>query len=256
MTSFVKKASIIIKHDYFGSGEVTGLSIKPTAECQRLLRNYKLLLKNTADGLDIYRDEDEKDAFTDKLPAATTVFDFSLALDDQQFLKYTALPIKKNDEFYLFSNKKGKTAFQLSTIPKVQTLNHGASEMLGILRLCFSFSAQTTLMLNFTAPQLKWKYYVLTGTAFPDPVIDGSATGITFIKQTALQATDQVGTALATGYPAAIISVFESDKAIPVINTGRKNIQLKKTAGNAVVINNLPNPGPGENGIQIINLLN
>lgn len=257
MTSFRKKVSIVIKHDYFGSNQVNGLSIWPTVECQRQLRNYQLLLKNTPDGLDIYCDEDENASFTDKLPAATIAFDFLLAMDDMQFLNYTSLPPKKNDELYMFSNKRDKTAFQVSTTPKISSLNSGSAGLLGVLQLCFNFSAQAILTLNFTAPQLKWKYYVLTGATFPDPVIDGSATGITFIKQTAAaQATDTVGGALASGYPAATISVFESDKVIQVINSGRKNIQLKKSTNSAIVINHLPNPDPGDNGIKIINLLN
>jgi hypothetical protein len=253
---FSKKISISIQHDYFDKDHAPGISISPTPQCERLLKNFRLLVKNGVEFI-IFSAGEENEASSQIKPAPDQPFDFFILATDNQFSTYTRLIPKKDDDIYLFSNQKDKPDLKLTVVSKSQFNIQGSPQIFGLMRLTFNSPSSASFTLKFEAPIVKWKYYVLTNTTIPNPVIDGSIPGVAFIKQNSdSQKNDSIAGTLAAGFPAAIISVFESDKAIPLNRTGKKNIRLKNSLNNMIIMNHLPNPNAQENGIKIINLFN
>ncbi|WPV01741.1 hypothetical protein SNE26_08150 [Mucilaginibacter sp. cycad4] len=253
---FDKKLSINIQHDYFDKGQAPGISISPTPQCGRLLKKFKLLTKYGIEFI-IFSAGEENDASSQIKPAASQFFDFLISATDNQFSTYTRLIPKKDDEIYLFINQKDKPDLKLTVVSKSQFNLQNSPQVFGVMRLTFNSPSPVSVTLKFEAPIVKWKFYVLTNTNLPHPVIDSSLPGVAFIKQNSdSQTNDSIAGALAAGFPAAIISVFESDKEIVLSRTGKKNIRLRNSFNNVIVMNHLPNPNAQENGIKIINLFN
>jgi hypothetical protein len=256
MMRFEKKVSIDIQHDYFDKGPAAGIDIQPTSQCGRLLKNFRLSIKNKS-GLIIFADEEITGGSSQIKSAPNEAFDFLIFVNDTWFFTYTSLIPKKEDQIYLFSNIKGEANLKLTVEPLSRFNIRETRSVFGIIRLCFNFTPPASFILNFKARKLKWKYYVLTTPAIANPVVDSSLPGILFIKQTPdKQATDTISDVLVSRFPTAIVSVFESDKEIALNQAGKKGIRLKNSINNMIVINHLPNPGANENGIKIINLLN
>ncbi|GGH06778.1 hypothetical protein [Mucilaginibacter phyllosphaerae] len=252
--AFEKVISVDVLHNYFDDAAVPGLYFKPTMECERMLRNYRLLLKNN-NQFSILRNSD--DAIPEFKPNAGLSFDFFIYTPDNTFFKYTGLAAKGADELYVYSNQADAAVLSQSVVPKAQFNHASHPNFLGVLQLYFSFSGARSLQLKFQTKKLKWKYYILSGTTLTEPVVEGSLCGITFKKQTVKQtAADAVSRKLSVGFPDALISVFESSEEIPLNNAGKKNIRLKNNSDSRIMISHLPNPGLNENGVKIINLLN
>ena len=108
--------SIRFLHDYYG-GDSTDISIRPTADCEEVLRNYGLLFKSIPGGGLVLFSLNEKKEIHRKIQAITR-FRFLLNLRNSAFENFTSLPYpvtKLGRKFYYFSNVTNTGALDTST---------------------------------------------------------------------------------------------------------------------------------------------
>src|SRR5271166_2393629 len=88
-TIFYPLAAFTCRHSYFSSGLARPLSMRPTADCARLMQRLRCRLRNEAGGGTIHAGVDEAGLLAAALDPATPL-GFALVVDDPYFASYTA----------------------------------------------------------------------------------------------------------------------------------------------------------------------
>lgn len=87
--SFRPLAALACRHSYFEDGVARALTMAPTAECRRLMRRHRCLLRGARGGGAIHAGLDEAGLHVAGLDAGTPLA-FALTCDDPYFPSYTA----------------------------------------------------------------------------------------------------------------------------------------------------------------------
>jgi hypothetical protein len=241
-----KVISIDFRHRYFDPVTPELFEIIPTETCKGLMKQYGLR-QDKGFPLVIYSNA----PINSTLPKKTS-FDFLLKCKDQCFLSNTDLPSSTQDQLYLFTNKKGPE-LQLAIAARKDFDLPAEASVFGAISINASITASTGFAINFQPIKLKWKYYIVSLQPDVRVVVDGSFQSIAFEQNNNPQP-DPVYTSLITRFPNAAVTVFESEKEIPLSSRGLRNIKLKNPENNITIISHLPNPRPENGGITIINL--
>ena len=88
-TIFYPLAAFTCRHSYFASGLARPLSMRPTADCVRLMQRLHCRLRNETGGGTIHAGVDEAGFLAAALDSATPL-GFALVVDDPYFASYTA----------------------------------------------------------------------------------------------------------------------------------------------------------------------
>lgn len=257
---FSKFFSININHDYFQSSVCPDLLVQPTMECARLLKNYKLCLKDDGYGnVAVFAAVDDFDKPVVEV-ASSTFFDFYILLKNTAFGSYSNLPSKQPQEVYFFSSEhpdpKEQSLLITSTVNSGQRPIDGKT-VFGTIQIVFKGSLAVNYTIHFKAAEVNWKYYFLANGNANNLSINAADAGIAFSKRSATDnQKDNISKAIDSAYPNVNLVVFESEAPVPLSERGKGDIQLVNMDKNEVVISHLPNPCYNENGIKIINLLN
>lgn len=103
-----------VRHAYFSSGWCDGVRVRPTPDCERLMRRYRLLFKPTVRGGEVYFDEASQQRGTPgSLLAfsAREAFSFTLESEFSPLVNYTAIDARPlavpGFSLYAFDNVGG-----------------------------------------------------------------------------------------------------------------------------------------------------
>lgn len=106
-----------VRHAYFSSGWCDGVRVRPTPDCERLMRRYRLLFKPTAQGAEVYFDEAAQQR---GMPGSLRPFDareslsFTLESAFSPLVNYTAIDARPRAapgvSLYAFDNVGGGNA--------------------------------------------------------------------------------------------------------------------------------------------------
>lgn len=249
--------TVSITHAFLAGGHCTDLQFEPTGRCLQLMKRYGLLLKNDEQGrLRVVAKQNEDGLFSAE-GEQTMVFEFFIFLSENDFLIYTQLPPKKPGEVYLFSNQNsgGKQAQTLTPDVIQQPKTTNTKPLFGILRISMDSFVPADFTLHFEAKAIKWRYYLMADATNADLRVDGRLSELSFRATDAdgSAADDHIAQSIRGRFPNHTLLIFESDKAVPFRQSGRKNIQLINGRNNVVIVDHLPNPTFTDNGIKIIN---
>ncbi|MEL6555678.1 MAG: hypothetical protein AAFQ63_19785 [Cyanobacteria bacterium J06621_11] len=274
--------SLTLTHDYYQDRRCPDLSLEPTATCQKIMRDHRLLLKLQPDGLRIMATVAESGQ--PEIPLSDDLsFMFFLKLSGPNFHRFSALPTEYDAarSLHVFTNHDFDTPGTMSLSPSVaqlegltrsssalaqsiadaidikklnQTNVFGLVEISNNSTISLDASEPSRFRLNFAAKQHIWKYYLIADRAQSDlfSIADKEAT-LSFSKAEIGEG-DRILTTIQHRFPTSQPILFQSSQPVSCQETGRKNIQLLKSGHTQPWIEHLPNP-PDRHGIQVINLL-
>ncbi len=246
--------TVTLTHEFLENRFSVPLLFDPTPDCSALLKKHSLLLNSSQQGrLEVVALQKENGSPMAAVPQPL-LFRFFVSVAEKDFLIYTQLPAKKRGETYLFRNDPSDRNQPLKITPTVaQTARPANNACIGVLEISKTNASPVAFTWHFEAAAVTWRYYLIAAQNASNFIVDGKLSDITFKKPSASAAADDsIAKAILQNNPGTNLFVFESDKAIPYRQTGRKNIQLINGTNNTVIINHLPNPDFTDNGIKII----
>ena len=265
-----------IFHDYYKKGICPDFYIEPTAECNKLLKGHRLIIKNKVNGINIVAPFKE-DQIWIEIPENLR-FTFVLKIKNKDFIDFTKIDWKPTDnamynynfyesnEFQPLDEKIVESYLCYLKVPKFENI-------LGVVYIYNrKLSQKKQYKINFKSKEKYWYYYLLSNN---DKLLikdtnkyEAPKSTIEFEKYKQDSITKEIDnfeevkknfSLLEKQFPGAYKYLFKSKKKITCKEIGIKNIQLlyKEDEGieePIVLIENLANP-PNRNGIQVINAL-
>jgi hypothetical protein len=257
---FSRYFTIEVRHEYYDNGLCTDLKIVPTQACAALLSKCKMMFAPDPSAPGVIAQLKDNDQLL-SAPAPGTVLEFYALLLNPDFISYTSPLPASAEQAFLFSNRDNKekavTNLTSAFIAKPQPSYVDGKPVVGLIRITPDASFPQTYSLAFKAANLKWRYYLIASGSSTSLSIDGTTSGIKFIRTPASgkPTGDKIYDAISSNYPDAGLSIFESEKEVSLRQVGRKNIQLINTSNNVVLVPHLPNPALKEAGVKIVNTL-
>lgn len=267
--SYQKLFGVEIFHDFYQDKICSDFTLAPTPACDKILKGYRLILKNKINGIQIIaRFNDQEEPWIQI--AENVKFTFVLKLKNANFVEFTDLAAQPNSSsIYLFKNQNttGNKALELGR--KLQEHSKfalsGGYGVWGIVEINYnsSLTQKDNYKITFKAKKQHWKYYLVTneniqGNEFE--IKDRESTRSPKINFTLreIEQQDRVVAMIAQQFPDSQQYLFQSETEIDEQEVPRRNIQLLKRAetenSKTVWIEHLPNP-PNSSAIKIINLL-
>ena len=241
--------SLRLTHTYYTNGRSPDFQISPTAATQRLLKNQRSVLKTKPDGVQILTAVSADNAPFIPLPE-TAVFSFILTLQNSEFNLFTDLKEWEQMQNPLFTNQDSVNEPILALTDTEPPKQHPAS----FAQVEIQIPQQTELnknglafQINFTAKQVRWRYYVVVENSDAELRIEDQANApLTFSEQNRTDlnqnepTSDEIALTLADKFPDKQRYRFLSDDLIFCQQQARKSLQLRLD-GNQVA-GTLPNP--------------
>ena len=190
-----------------------------------------------------------------------TKLSFFLDLQNPCFGSFTALDEPAVGNIHLFSNNAGQETLSHSEVSRETAgqVPFGLVEIQVTNGLFATLEQEQKFIIQFDAVESLWKYYLVTPASSNDYTISSVSTNgaaaITFQKvliDSPLAIQDRVAEALLEEFPNRNTYRFTSTTEVAFQAMGRKNIQLKR--GDNTLIQHLPNPSSGDQGIKILKL--
>jgi hypothetical protein len=239
-----------VSHAYYADGQCPDFQIEVTPETQRLLNNYRCIVKPFSHGLRILTAVDHDTPFIQF--RKELIFAFQLVLRNPDFAMFTDLPEMARSAARLYINEQvnttGPEPLKLVSRPRPSVPGR-ASQVFADVEIRYGdsvpdmTSGPATFQIAFQAKQTRWKYYLVTDTTTqPFRIVDQDKDApIVFSNvQDLAQGLDSVAAALAGLYPKMRILRFISTSAIPCRQKTRKSLQLFVDTTQAMT--NVPNP--------------
>jgi hypothetical protein len=235
---YIQLLSLEIVHDYYADRRCDDFHIIPTTETQKLLKNFRFVLKPYPGRMEIWAPVTAEDRLF--IPLSTdTIFTFHLELQNPDFVLFTDL----NN----ISASRG-TQFTL-TYPAAppQKRNYFAE-----IEINFKYDNMAKLVggkefqVTFQPKQVRWKYYVITDNNLPAPTLEDRDKAVIFNIKDRIDLTktpdlsDTIAQMLAEKHPDKKYYRFVSDSLLPCQQITSKVIQLQM--GKGKVVDALPNP--------------
>lgn len=222
-----------------------------------------MLPKVSSAGIQVKTAVDEANEMPLLSLAEGTKLSFFLTLQNPCFSSFTALNEPKKGHIYVFSNNADQETLSHSEIlisdVVVDQTTFALVEIQVTNGLLATLEQEKKFIIQFNAVGSFWKYYLVTPTSSNDYTISNVSTNdtaaINFQKvliDSPLALQDKVAEALLEEFPNQKTYRFTSTTEVAFQAMGRKNIQLKR--GNNTLIQHLPNPSSGDQGIKILKL--
>ncbi len=249
---------IAIDHPYFSDDQVD-LVLMPEESTLQFLRKQHFVVKNTAKGLKVLTPVDTEgnklavikpeDALSFNVFPTTgnldEITDTSMA-DNGKILFFTNKGLKNDSEELVVSKTTGDRILNgFTAIAKIK---------IELSKVNFDLDKVPPIyQVVFKPKSVKWKYYILSGTATTKLEIKDRGEQLIFRELINQDDTpDTITTSLRLNFPDKQLFVFESSIAIDYSKRALKNIQLFQNEN--MIIKHLSNPDIGDNGIQIIKI--
>jgi len=246
MGGYKKLMSIRYNHQYYKDKVCPDLITTPTAECQQLMRNHKLVFKALENGFDMFYMLEDGTSVPLVPLDTTTELTFNLTMRNADFYTYTVLDDRLLKTHHLeYTNGESDGNLYGQWVPISQE-NRKKSV---IAQLVFSdldwmmeeVDFDLDYRINFESTESKWTYYIVLPKANPipnyiiqdeDPEAGASRYGtLTFEAPETVQLTN-----------GATALKIVSTEAIPAMKESKKKIQLYDSDEEEVLQDNLPNP--------------
>ncbi|MFK0733586.1 MAG: hypothetical protein ACFKPT_02920 [Gloeotrichia echinulata GP01] len=261
-----------IYHDYYRDKICPDISIEPTAECSRILRGHRLILKNTVNGIVVIAPVDSALKSLVEL-APNEQLSFFLSRKNYDLIEFTNVEGEPLENyFYRFSNEEN-TQIEASKL-KISKFKLADQKLpigwniFGIVDIYNNSSLPAVLnqvsdyKITFQAKMQEWRYYLLTdagsnGDEFLIEDKEYSNEAKIIFTRVEPETTDVLFSLIEQQFPQANKYLFKSQSPIACQESSRKNIQLLKKGSlgrSTVLIEHLPTP-PNRNGVQVINTL-
>lgn len=229
--SHARLLGIALRHAYYKDGLCGDLSLAPTGDTQRLLKNHRCVFKPKANGADLYVETggDGKP----KIPFAQGIsLSFDLRLKNPEFPLFT--------DFSPFALPSGGGDFQITTCyPGPSGVAEQAFARINIRR-DFNQVGTENIAIAFSAKPVLWVFYVITDQAGSAADFSITAHGSQSFIWKQSEGTDRISQKLADHYPGMARLRFVSEQSIPCRESGLQQIQLLFRG--ASLIESLPNP--------------
>ncbi|MFN8395723.1 MAG: hypothetical protein U0176_13880 [Bacteroidia bacterium] len=163
-TSYERLLTVEVVHGYYPGQYCPHLSLQPSPECAALLRSYRLRYQALPRGGVIIGENPAVVA----LPNGSMELEFHLRMTNPEFLSVTDRTGmgQGNDSLvpslHVYAQGNWQAA---SAVPAEAQLPAG---VIGVLRVeaALALGATVALQLPMSAPQVTWKYYVVTGANY------------------------------------------------------------------------------------------
>lgn len=281
--SYQKLFSLDIFHDYYQDKICSDFSLKPTPDCEKILKGHRLILKNRINGIQVIARFNNRGEPWIKI-AEDLNFTFILKLKNTNFIDFTdTVSPLKNNSVYLFSNQNIKQDKTLELNQKSENLANFSFSVehcvWGIVEIYnnVSFLKNSNYKITFQAKKQHWKYYLITNQDTQDNEFiirdwDNARSPRIIFTQKKIDKQDRVVAMIAQQFPDSQQYLFQSKNEIDNREVPRRDIQLikketkmqekeektrqkrRKTQSSTIWIEHLPNP-PNSSATQIINLL-
>jgi hypothetical protein len=227
----------------------------PTAQTQKLLRGYRLALRELPDGITVSAPlaADGKSALV--ALKRDEVFAFDLRVRNADFALFTDLRelADKTDPVYTNAGLTAKDGRTLKLVERKPARASDATILAGVeLRYDKSMPEpggdEAPFEIKFEARAARWAYYLVTDRAGEFAIVDSSGAapslGFSAANRTLLNKApdepDPLAAALSRKYPDFQRLRFLSDQPVPCSSAARKGIELR-LAGRKV-LDTIPNP--------------
>lgn len=230
--------AITCTHSYFANGQCSDVQIIPTTQCNTLLRQYKILFKQTDSSSYTLLLQQSNNKV--KVPAAPLTF--YICITGNQFYNYTNYPAAASAAAETNAGDNGNTllftgvdadkgaSFVITTAAKPSPFAYQNLNLFGIISITVP-KVYRNYKLTLAAATTKWRYYIVAGKSVKNVVVKeksltGEDTGaLTFKDITGTVKTDAAYLSLQTAFPDASVFVNESDIGIPMMQRTGKIIQ-------------------------------
>jgi hypothetical protein len=240
--------TVYFKHNYFVSGILTNLDLKPTNETLKIIKDYELVIKKSIGSLSVHFPtvfasslNTRNNILSDKLK-----LQFTIQCNDPFFLNYTSnLPNDIENKMFLFQYENGKSNLKITDIVLEQDLIDFRdfeipyfSKPFGHLKIVLDNKIPLEHFISFSAPSLYWRYIIRSSH-----LLDYSGLAI-INKSKNILFSGPIPLILPNGDPALS---FISPSAIPQKELSELNLQLMEqfnveSNSGKTIIPNLPHP--------------
>ncbi|MFK7787453.1 MAG: hypothetical protein AB8B56_20180 [Crocinitomicaceae bacterium] len=233
------------------------VAIIPDASTANFMNGTGLLLKGTESGCKLFAAVKGDNNTLPTFQANTTLV-FSLFARSGEFREFTDFSTIGDDQILLFSNDSlGSDEQDLLVSGTSSNEKYKGFPKVGEIKITLDKVLPTSdqnapnYKVGFDSRSMIWKYYFITKDE--TAVLSIKNKDILF-KELSDEATDTVFNKLTANFsPDGLhIEAFESEEALALQSSPRKDIQLKNE--NTTIINHLPNPEIGDRGIKIIRI--
>lgn len=240
---------VYLTHAYYADRRCPDFQIEPTPETQRLLANYRCVMKPLSNGIRLLAAADDGAMFIQ--PSHSLRFAFQLVLRNPDFPLFTDLSGIDQAVTPLYVNERISTREPVSLkLVSRPSSTRRARSVFADVEITYGdsppdlVSGPDKFQIEFEAKQARWKYYVVTDTASALRIAaqDKDAPLSFDDLKGSPKASDSIAAALAEQYPIARIQRFMSTSAIPCRQQPRTSLQLFADA--ALAVSSLPNPSP------------
>ena len=229
----------------------------PEKQTLKLLRGQHFLEKKTAGGIKVLIPVDQE---SNALPIINPddVFAFNVFPTSGIFSEFTDISTVSNDKILRFSNEGlGTDTLELAVseatkegmfngFPAIAKIEIQLSEVSSGLD-----GLPPVYQAVFKSKSVRWRYYFVSSTGTTNLTIEQRDEQLIFNElEIQNDTSDKIAASLRLNFPDTQLVVFESSASIAYSNRAIKNIQLLRNGD--VVIQHLPNPDVGDDGIQII----
>ncbi|MEN9866776.1 MAG: hypothetical protein RL748_2366 [Pseudomonadota bacterium] len=249
--SYLPLFSLVLQHDYYTDRCCNDFTIEATPETQKLLANFRCVLKPMSNGLRVLIQATSQGTPFIAMPEITR-FNFQLRLRNPDFSLFTDLSAMAAIASPLFTHSGASRTLSPLANDNPAKLPQGvfASVRLNIAQPVAPLNdASNAFVLPFAAKKCRWKYYVVTSQAAtagnPPAIVDKDnaimfdAANLTDLKKTP-DPSDRIAGLLAQQYPESQLFRLLSGSLIPCQQAVRKTIQLMMNGEK--VISALPSP--------------
>lgn len=233
--------SLRLRHLFYADNRCRDFQIEPAVFTQRLLKNYRCVLKPLPDRILVLTATGENDEPLIPIIGNVT-FAFQLRLLNPDFSLFTELSDITSKATPLFTNA-GSTppAAEVALHLRERTARRGRGVFADVeIHSNDSMSkpdaGASGFFIQFQAKEGKWRYYLVTNRKSPSFAIESDRKFATFTPD----ASDPLAEALRPQYPGFSLVCFESTDPVRCQEAAIRQIRLK--LGNDVIFENLPNP--------------
>jgi len=277
---FKKLFTITCVHQYFGGSQCNDLQIEPTAECNTLLKNYRLMFKQV--DACIYSILIQQPDSTIKIPFLSSALTFYIFITSDEFYNYTKYPavnksftadvsttnttnVKVHSDSTLWftgvNSNVDSSSFVVTEKKKPSPFSLQNRKLFGVISIAPP-SRFCNYILTLEAIGAKWRYYIIADKSVKnvevkEKVKDQSAASerIVFKNITNTMKNNAIYQAVKASFPDAGVFINESNKEILSVRRPGRIVQLWNVTDKnrqVLLMDNLPLPSCRDNGQKII----
>jgi hypothetical protein len=234
--------SVSISHSYFQKKIDPSLRFQPSISTIDLMNRFKIIVRQTSFGIEIYCDTEESvESILMTIIASTEIssLDFDFYTDDLSFYSYTELPDRVGQLVFSSDNKlnrnENENIFLYPSFIEGQNekrLGQLHIQLVDLMKFC-NTNNHVNFNISFNSRSTHWQYYIINSSKF-------SLNEMSIVSNSGIKFSIPKKIVLQNGQDATL---FTSETLIPLSNLPEHKFDLKKSG--KTIISGLPNPNIG-----------